>query len=518
MLAWLRSLVSSSRAYPARAVAALSAGVFALGSVWAVVRGSTLEYLDEREFSTLGHNLATTGSYTLDGVNPTAFRPPLWPFLLSLGDLIGIGVVGSRILSVACLALTVIVVYRLGRRIGGVDAGLVAALLVAVYPLMLYTSTTLYPEALALLVVSVGLWAVVEAGLEPTRSGRIVTWSALAGASFGALVLTSPGHIVVAAPAAAWLLWRHRSRVGLASLAVLVVVAVAAPAAWGIRNHARLGSFVPFSTNGGQNLLLGNNPGATGGSGVNVDLSEYDRVIDDRGLDEVEADRYRRSTAVAWIADNPGRATTLYGQKLLNFFSFRNELATGGQRSLAVDAISAVSYYGLLALFALRLLAWRRIPLLRGEGLLSATYVVYAVASAVFFTRIRFRMPVDQLLMIVVACGFARWVAIRRGDRSEPVHDAGAEAKPAIGVTPGATVREPPRTAPSAPSLLLALTRASRGVNRERNTQPMPRAGVTRTPPEPTGSFDRWFGSRSSFRRWPRVVDRLPITTCPITS
>lgn len=491
VLARLRSLVSSSRAYPARAVAAVSAGVFALGSAWAVVRGSTLTFLDEREFSTLGHNLATTGSYTLDGVNPTAFRPPLWPFLLSIGDRAGIGVVGSRILSVACLALTVIVVYRLGRRIGGVDAGLVAALLISVYPLMLYTSTTLYPQALALLAISIGLWAVVEAGLEPSRVGPIIAWSALAGASFAALVLTSPGHIVVAAPAACWLLWQHRDRVGVISLAVLVVIAVAPPAAWGVRNQAQLGGFVPVSTNGGQNLLLGNSPGATGGSGVNVDLSEYDRVIRDRGLDEIEADRYRRDAALEWITDNPGRAVTLYGAKLMNFFNFRNQLATAGQRSPAVDAISALGYYTLLTLFAVRLVAWRRIPLLRGEGLLVGAYLIYAVVSAVFFTRIRFRMPVEQLLMIVVACGAAQWCALRR---------RAIGPYPSADPIPGnASARPAARPAPH--SRLLA---SIRGVRAMSQLEPM-------APYNP--SIDRQFGSRNPVRRRDRAVVSLSITS-----
>jgi len=69
---------------------------FLCGSVVAIHAGPLLRYPDEREWTALAANLATKHVYALDGIHPTAFRPPGFPFLLSLWVAVGIGNVGLR--------------------------------------------------------------------------------------------------------------------------------------------------------------------------------------------------------------------------------------------------------------------------------------------------------------------------------------------------------------------------------------------------------------------------------------
>jgi hypothetical protein len=232
-----------------------------------------------------------------------------------------------------------------------------------------------------------------------------------------------------------WLVWRRRWVTGLAALAVIGLLAAVAPAAWGARNAARLDAFVPVSTNGGLNLLLGNSPDATATSGVDVDLTRYQRVIDRRRLDEVEADEYQRDEAIEWMREHPGRASTLYVQKLANFFNFRNELATDGQRSPLVDLLSALTYYPVLIAFVARILACRRYPFRTGELMLVLAFFTYALVSAVFFTRLRFRVPVDQLMAVVAASGVVAWIGRHRGP-AEPGPGGASRGEPTAILTP----------------------------------------------------------------------------------
>ena len=292
----------------------------------------------------------------------------------------------------------------------------------AVYPLSLYTSTTLYPEAMALLLVTLGLLAtlVADRATGPHQVGA----AALAGALFGLLSLTAPTYVVIVVPAAVWLLWRRCSRRRVVALVIpLLLATVVLPTAWAIRNEARLGAFAPFTTNGGINLLLGNNPDATATTGVDADISSYEETARRRGLDEAGRDHYFRGRAVDWIVDHPGRAAVLYGGKLVNFFNFRNRLATEHQQSAFTDAAGALSLYPLLVLFVVRLVGWRRWPARRGEGLLVASYCCVALATAVFTTRIRYRVPVDQLMIAVVACGAVAWYRARARSTGAPKQD-----------------------------------------------------------------------------------------------
>jgi hypothetical protein len=61
------------------------------------------------------------------------------------------------------------------------------------------------------------------------------------------------------------------------------------------------------------------------------------------------------------------------------------------------------SYLLLLVLLAWRLIDFRRFPLTPREKLLLIVYVLSAFTSAIFFTRIRHRLPYDYLIIAVIA-------------------------------------------------------------------------------------------------------------------
>jgi len=409
MLARLRDWLDIARRHPHGTVAAFAALAFLVGCAVAVRSGTTLGYSDEQDYVTLARHLADGLGFTANGRTPTAFRPPAWPSTLAVVDFLGGGIVASRFVGVAFFSTTVVMLYALVKRIAGSDAGLLAAALLTCYPLSLYTATTLYTESQSMLLVTVGLLTVViaDAAAEPAEG---VGWAAASGACFGLLGLTAPAYLIVVAIVVVWLLWRRCSFRRIAILAAPLVVVLSIPlVAWGVRNEVAIGSFVPVSTNGGLNLLLGNNPNATPTTGVNADISEYITTVRRRDLGEVEADRYFREQAVEWIRDDPGSAAVLYAGKLANFFNFRSNVVSESQQSGLTDALGALTYYPLLLLFVVRLAMFRSLPLVRGEGLLVASYLGYAVTAAIFFTRIRFRVPVDQLMIAVVACGVVAW-------------------------------------------------------------------------------------------------------------
>jgi hypothetical protein len=91
---------------------------------------------------------------------------------------------------------------------------------------------------------------------------------------------------------------------------------------WAIRNFVVFEEFVLVSTNGGTNLLIGNNPHATGTYRSNDAL--FTR-IGFSVADQVAADRRARQLAVDWIREQPGRFLALIPRKLWHTWAIDGE-------------------------------------------------------------------------------------------------------------------------------------------------------------------------------------------------
>ncbi len=376
--------------------------VVVAGVAYCASLGTRVRFADEADYLRLSSNLTRTGVYSLDGRNPSAYRPPGYPYLLAaLRELSG-SVFLLRCVNVVFLAVGVWAAWWLARAIGGRAAATLAAPAVALYPIGFYTMGALYPQTMGMALLLVGLVAL--AGIPGTSS---IWWRAIgAGVAFGLLIVTIPTFLLALLFGVVWLVWRTR-KVGPAVL--IVSVAAVLPLAWTIRNAAEMHHFIPVSTNNGINLVLGNSQHAGPRTGVDANISQYARVIQQRHLDEVQSDSYLRTAALDWIKGHPVRAGGLFAEKTLNYFAPYDRLGTDSQNSGAQQALAALSYLPLLALFILRLVRWRRDRPNDLEKLLIILYLVSAPAQAVFFTRVRFRAPLDPLLIVVVAGLLARW-------------------------------------------------------------------------------------------------------------
>jgi mannosyltransferase len=184
--------------------------------------------------------------------------PPLYYLLAWLWThVLGTGEVGMRSLSALVGTTTVAVVWALGRRLGGDRAGIAAAALVAVNPMLVWFSQEARAYALLALLgaLSALLWLralerrdhVLRSSQPPTvgrRHTRLLAWGAVA-----ALALATHYYAVfLVAPQALWLVlrasgWRERA----AALALPAVAAAAlAPLALGQREN----DSAAFITNG----------------------------------------------------------------------------------------------------------------------------------------------------------------------------------------------------------------------------------------------------------------------------
>jgi hypothetical protein len=361
--------------------------------------GDRILFADEEEYLTLARNLIEEGTYTAF-TQPTAFRPPGYPYLLSVFVALGFHPIILRFLNYLVLGTAALLLSRFIRKQGSPLAAYVGLITVLFNPVFFYTAGTLYPQTL----ISAFLVLVVTTAFsEPFKMRHAV----LLGMFFGCLLLLTPATAIALVCFAVWavLYWKRES---IQRIAVLLGVCLLVITPWTVRNTIRFDSVVFISTNGGFNLLMGNNPKATATTGV-VDISE---ILDGmRDLDEIDRDAACRREAVDYILDHPARSVKHFFLKFLNYFHFRNTAGSGTDVNFAGwKSVLTLLTYGPLLLFALffRLALSRRFPLTPVEGFILILYLLNGAFTALFFTRIRFRVPFDILLVCVASLFLAR--------------------------------------------------------------------------------------------------------------
>jgi 4-amino-4-deoxy-L-arabinose transferase-like glycosyltransferase len=400
-----------------------------VSGAYAVHFKDRVRFYDEGDYLAIAQHLAHGQGFSIYGSTPTAFRAPGFPLLLGLVRTLGVPVTAARMLNVLLLAVAVLLAWMLAERVAGRAAAALAALGVALSPLLVFTATTFYPETLAATLLVAAVLCAVHADAAPAPKS---TWLfGVSGLLFSLLFLTVPSYGAAAVIAVVWFVWRKRA--ALPAVALFIVLFLIPVGAWTIRNAADLDAFVPATTGGGVNLLLGNSANTGMDTGVNADISHYTRIAKRRQLDEVELDEYYRSSATSYMKDHPGRTLALYVEKSLNYFNAANRVATGSESSSGRNLIAALTYYPLLILLLVRLLlaVRRRLPLSRAEALMVAIYLLMAPVMGIFFTRSRFRAPADVLLIVLVAVGIAKYVVARR--------TAAAESPPTVEAAVGAS-------------------------------------------------------------------------------
>ena len=225
---------------------------------------------------------------------------------------------------------------------------------------------------------------------------------AAAGLLLGALILTKPMTLIFAAAIPFALSNRSSGR----PTTTILGVALAPMLVWVVRNLLVMGTPV-LITSAGANLLIGNNPQATGGySAPAVTGTE---VAQDH---EVESDRNDGRTAFAYIVGHPGREMILCARKLMLLASSEAELVAGTFASSDVGGRLRDRYRAVPLGLRISVSAFTLVILLAGalglatsdgsteERLFWALLAAIAASSLVFFGGSRFRFPLMPFLVL----------------------------------------------------------------------------------------------------------------------
>ena len=182
-------------------------------------------------------------------------------------------------------------------------------------------------------------------------------------------------------------------------LATYAVIYVCLMSPWWVHNYHAYGSFIRLNLGAGLALFSGNNPFNKSSRDLHLDahLTGFSGIAD-----PVERDRAIASAAIDYIRAEPGAFVRRAWERLLRFWQpWPYTESYSGRFFVVVSALSVtpVMLFALLFLFCAR---WR--TLVRAGPLIG--YMAYVtLVNCVIVASIRYRVPIEPMLLIFAAGG-----------------------------------------------------------------------------------------------------------------
>ncbi|GJM39853.1 MAG: hypothetical protein DHS20C20_01350 [Ardenticatenaceae bacterium] len=297
---------------------------------------------------------------------------------------------------------------------------LLAAAIGAVYIYFFYYTAALITEGFY---ISGILW-VFDTAVAITQSSKVRTrqWAML-GLALGLTILLRQLFLLFMPFLLLWIWWAKRPSITRFFLPVAMVILMIVP--WTIRNQRAFDQIVPLNTNSGFAFFWGNHPRYGTQFIPILPSGEYYRMIpvelQAQGLNEAEMDSALLGEALEIILADPGRYILLSLSRIPTYFMFW----PSGESSM-VSNISRVASFGLFLPFMLYGLfltlrksfgSWIE-RLASPLTLLYLFMLVYTGIHILTWTLIRYRIPVDLILVIFAGYGLldlAERFLFRRG-------------------------------------------------------------------------------------------------------
>lgn len=319
--------------------------------------------------------------------------------------------------------------YCLGKEVFNPGVGLISAGLTAVYTYFIYYSATIMTEPFYIAAILAALWLAIRQ-VKESRQGRIRLGTSLAlGAALGAAVLLRQLFLLIVPFIFLWVWWAS-GRKGIRRLALSSLVIALMILPFTVFNYARFHRFVLLNTNAGYAFYWGNHPiyGTRFVPILTPEMGTYLELIPDEllSLDEAALDQELLRRGVQFVVDDPGRYVLLSISRIPPYFMF-----WPSRDSALLSNIARVTSFGLLWPFMLAgmVLAYvrRERPLLNQPVFLFYLFaIVYSAIHILTWTLVRYRLPVDAVLVIFAGLTLVtlaervpilrRWIASQEWD------------------------------------------------------------------------------------------------------
>ena len=389
-----------------------------------------------------------TGDFWPDNVAPpflsaepgrqlTAYWPVGYPaFLAGLFFVFGPSIWVGQIANLVLSGLILILAYQIAKRLFQSElSGRLTLLLLAFYPDHIFYTSLIATEILF-------LFLLLLTGLFLLLAQNNLRWAVAAGVVCGLACLVKPQTIlvpglVIASQFARELGWpalRHYLKIGLISYLLLGLTLVP----WTWRNYTLFNDVVFISTNGGYNLLVGNNPHADGAYGHHKPITAMLSDVSDEQTRDAKA----TALAISYIREHPWQTIKLWPQKVWHLYKresiglYWNQQGLSAEMNQRFATLFAILmtfaqiYYGVLAiLFAGSLFTLKRVYSRIGlYPFLPISFIIYFTGITILTFGIgRFHFPIIPWVIMVIGAGITTIFGLMPVTRTRATSHPGKE-------------------------------------------------------------------------------------------
>lgn len=387
---------------------------------------------DQVSYHTLANRLLGGYGFTFD----TFWWPATFPgtqtahwsylytfFLAAVYALFGPAPLIARIIQAVIVGiLHPYLTYKLGKTLFGETVGLASAAITAIYAYFIYYSAALMTEPFYICAILASLLLAIQLGKPKIRQSpgasksEFGTWLLL-GVFLGVTVLLRQLFLLIAPVIILWVLyarWRNQQPNGIrgAILSLAVIAATIVP--FTLFNAARFDRFVLLNTNAGFAFFWGNHPihGTNFYAIIPREVANYLALIPSEYLEarmsEAELDQVLLRDGIQFVLDDPLRYILLSINRTKDYFVFLptsdTDLLGNASRLLSFTIFLPFMIYGIVLALMNRHYG-EKITLHSPVVLLLAYCMLYTVMHLMTWTLIRYRLPVDAILIIFAGLG-----------------------------------------------------------------------------------------------------------------
>jgi 4-amino-4-deoxy-L-arabinose transferase-like glycosyltransferase len=354
---------------------------------------------------------------------PTAWLTPVYPWIVAIVyRIFGIhtphAFYAAVLLNIIFSAATCVPIYFIGRKIAGLGVASSSAWLWAIFPnAILLPYEWIWDTSLSALLAATILWATFELA----ESGRWRDWI-LYGALWGFALMTNPALGSLLPVLLGWAAHRavREQNAKLIRPVLALGIAILCCIPWSVRNYLVFHKFVPLRSNFALELWAGNNDSYDENSQVvpppdpaREELREYVHV----GETAYMAKKWQAATV--FIRTHPRLEAVLWGRRFVAIWigaedpvqAFRDAETSLVRIVLITNFLAAIgTVAGIVALISRRSIY--AFPL-------TATPLVYPLVYYATHASLRYRHPIDPVLLVLFCIGLAGVLGLRRAPSAQ---------------------------------------------------------------------------------------------------
>lgn len=319
-----------------------------------------------------------------------------------------------------------LLIFWIGKQTFNKNVGLIAAAITAIYIYFIYYSATLMTEPfyivgiLALLTLSLGIIKNPDQTLQDRRKALYL--AILMGITTSLTILLRQAFILFLPFLYLWLIIATGKKflkpvVTIIGINILIIVLFILP--FTLYNYERFGQFVLLNTNAGFAFYWANHPiYGTHFEGILTQSTYLDLLPKELyGLDEAALDKELLRRGLQFVLEDPIRYILLSFSRIPIYFMFwpssNSSILSNISRIGSFGLFLPLMIYGIAIIFTIK----ENKKVNSQVFLLLLFTVVYSLIHIFTWTLIRYRLPVDAILVVFAAYGI--WHLLNKNSKTQ---------------------------------------------------------------------------------------------------